>query len=100
MEQLYIKHATSFLTWVMKKSINSSTTNKEEFALSHLSIFDVFPSNDKESATIVVDYLKWLRGVRKISASYEAATLRGLIKLAKFRYARGKINPYTHTFRP
>ena len=52
-------------------------------------LLHIFPNKDKTSASIVFEFLKWLRNERKISLSYEANILRGLIKLTKFRFANG-----------
>jgi hypothetical protein len=52
-----------------------------------LSIFQIVPSKDNQSATQIIDFILWLRS-RDVSVSYEANVLRGLIKLLKFRFAQ------------
>lgn len=52
-----------------------------------MSLYDIFPSSDTESAAPVLQYILWLRSERGISPNYEANVLRGLIKLVKFRFA-------------
>ncbi|EJK46668.1 hypothetical protein THAOC_34649, partial [Thalassiosira oceanica] len=55
-----------------------------------VSLYDVFPSADTDSAAPVLQYILWLRSERGISSNYEANmenSLRGLIKLVKFRFA-------------
>jgi hypothetical protein len=57
-----------------------------------LSLRTVFPTKEKASAAAVYEYIQWLRNVRKISTSYEANVLRGLIKLAKFRFSQESLS--------
>jgi len=52
-----------------------------------MSLYDIFPSSDTESAAPILQYILWLRSERGISPNYEANVLRGLIKLVKFRFA-------------
>ena len=53
----------------------------------HISLYDIFPDPQTESAAPVLQYILWMRSHRQISANYEANILRGLIKLVKFRFA-------------
>ena len=62
---------------------NGTVVAKEDF-----SIFHVFPTVEKDGAEVIYDFLKWLRCERKISTAYESSLLRGILKLAKFRYAK------------
>ena len=77
----YLKHAQLFLGWYLKYEF---TQNED---INELSINKVFLTKEKESAQVIFKYIKWLRLSRKISISYEANTLRGLIKFLKFRFS-------------
>ena len=97
---VYVRHAKLFLGWVLtsyRENLSISTqlishnstsaTAPENILFENLSINHIFPTTGKESASIIFEFLKWLRTNRKISSSYESNMLRGLIKLAKFRYS-------------
>ncbi len=77
----YVKHFQLFLGWYLKHEFNQSHD------VNDVSINSIFPTKEKESAQVIFNYIKWLRVSRKISISYEANTLRGLIKLLKFRFS-------------
>lgn len=77
----YVKHFQLFLGWYLKHEFNQS------YDIDNVSIGSIFPTKEKESAQVIFKYIKWLRLSRKISVSYEANTLRGLIKLLKFRFS-------------
>lgn len=76
---VYCRHANQFLGWC----INSASDEDIN------SLKDVFPNTEKQSTESVYRFIKWLKSDRKISVSYEANILRGLTKLAKFRYSLG-----------
>ena len=46
----------------------------------------IFPTKEKAGAASLYDFVKWLKQERSISDSYEANMLRGISKLAKFRF--------------
>jgi hypothetical protein len=48
------------------------TTSKEEILRQHISLYDIFPNSQTESASIVLQYILWLRAERGISPNYEA----------------------------
>lgn len=73
---IYRKHARLFLGWYLQRHA----------AYSSISLEDIIPSPDKESAKPILAYLQWLRQERSISVTYEANLLRGLVKLLKFRF--------------
>jgi len=65
---------------------NDSDKNEDE-----LSLFDVVPNKEKESANDIITFVLWLRS-RDVSVSYEANILRGIIKLLKFRFAKESLS--------
>lgn len=81
---VYLRHAKLFLGWYIKVH-DISTTDSREFS-KDLSIFSIIRDKEKKSATVLLDFILWLRSTRNISASYEANILRGLTKLVKFRF--------------
>ena len=102
--QVYIRHARLFLGWLLGHKLESADkemmhiniscwnhdiNRSDDFKISttELSLHHVFYSKEKEAATVVFEFLKWLRTERKVSASYESNMIRGLIKLAKFRFS-------------
>lgn len=78
---VYMRHAKLFLGWCFLQQHNSV------FEKTTVSLFDVIPNKEKESADDFLEFILWLRTNRDISVSYEANVLRGLIKLLKFRFA-------------
>ena len=87
----YMDHARLFLGWYWNyylpdqecAGILDDSSDKE-----NLSIYKIFPSKEKESASCILDFLQWMRSARHISVSYEANLLRGLGKLLKFRFRK------------
>ena len=79
----YLKHATLFLGWFTSECLPT----RKHVQNSDLSLFNIIPNKDKESAHDIIDYIMWLRS-RDTSVSYEANVLRGLIKLLKYRFAK------------
>ena len=85
---VYLRHAKLFLGWHVRQS-NSPTDGSDDNMVttsSTVSLFEIVPNMDKESAGEIIDYILWLRS-RQVSVSYEANVLRGLLKLLKFRFA-------------
>lgn len=76
---VYMRHAKLFLGWFL-----SQQHSQDE---STVSLFDIIPDKEKESAQRFLEFILWLRTSRNISVSYEANVLRGLTKLLKFRFA-------------
>jgi len=90
---VYMRHALLFLGWyigTMKKQNDKVHVDKgpDENWSTNLSIYDIVPSKEKESARLVIDFVMWLRRERQVSASYEANVLRGITKLLKFRFRK------------
>ena len=81
--KVYMNHAKLFLGWCCQ---NPKTENKN-IPKKEMSIFQVVPNKEKESADNIIRFVLWLR-TRDISVSYEANLLRGIIKLLKFRFAK------------
>lgn len=79
---IYMRHARQFLGWY------ATTYNITSETQDDLSIYTVFPDKERNSADPILDFIIWLRSNRKISVSYEANFLRGLIKLLKFRFSK------------
>ena len=71
---VYERHARLFLGWLVRNGGQASITS-------------AFPTKDKSGAKHAFDFIKWLRSERKISGNYEANLLRGLTKLAKYRFS-------------
>jgi hypothetical protein len=71
---VYERHARLFLGWHL---LNGGEASLES----------AFPSKDKVGAKRAFDFIKWLRSERRISGNYEANLVRGLTKLAKFRFS-------------
>ena len=78
---VYMRHAKLFLGWCFAQQQHSRLEK------STVSLFDIVPNKEKESADDFLEFILWLRTNRDISVSYEANVLRGLIKLLKFRFA-------------
>lgn len=83
---VYLRHSHLFLGWLLR-----SQKLPQDIPHSEINLIRIFPNNEVECATIVFDFLKWLKVHRKISPAYEANVLRGLIKLTKFRYAKDSV---------
>jgi len=75
---VYLRHARLFLGWFM-----AVKSPKKEV----ITLYSIFPDKEKSSATAVFEFVYWLKDQRQISSSYEANFIRGLTKLAKFRYS-------------
>jgi len=80
---VYLRHAKLFLGWYIK--IYAATADNQELS-KDLSVFSIIRNKEKRSATVLLDFILWLRATRNISASYEANVLRGLTKLVKYRF--------------
>ena len=88
---VYIKHAKKFLGWFIRYHSNEKCdavyiNSTSSIPLNRLSFNWIIPNKTKHSASILIDYILWLRTERQISKSYEANILRGLAKLLKFRF--------------
>eukprot|EP00547_Thalassionema_nitzschioides_P007171 CAMPEP_0194218224 /NCGR_PEP_ID=MMETSP0156-20130528/23273_1 /TAXON_ID=33649 /ORGANISM="Thalassionema nitzschioides, Strain L26-B" /LENGTH=535 /DNA_ID=CAMNT_0038947505 /DNA_START=192 /DNA_END=1799 /DNA_ORIENTATION=+ len=79
--KVYFRHAKLFLGWFIGNRIN-------EIDPESISLRDIFPNKERESADNILNFVLWLQTTRSISVSYEANLLRGLIKLLKFRFSR------------
>lgn len=55
-----------------KSATNTSTQNKKEILRHDISLHDIFPNSQTESASPVLQYILWLRVERGISPNYEA----------------------------
>jgi len=77
--EVYLRHAKLFLGWYATTSKNTTV---------QLSLFEIIPSKERSSASLLYDFVLWLRSTRHISKSYESNLLRGLLKLVKFRFAK------------
>ena len=75
---VYYRHATLFCGWWL----SNNAIKREEVTLRH-----IFPTKEKAGAASLYDFVKWLKQERGISDSYEANMLRGISKLAKFRFS-------------
>jgi hypothetical protein len=78
---VYMRHARQFMGWYVKENECEMTLNES------LSLYEIIPDKEKDSANCVIDFVLWLRS-RDVSVSYEANILRGLTKLLKFRFSR------------
>lgn len=78
--QVYFRHAKLFLGWFIRN--NTDIMDKQK-----MSLHDIFPNKERESADSILKFVLWLQTKRSISVSYEANLLRGLIKLLKFRFS-------------
>jgi integrase len=86
--KIYLRHAKLFLGWYLAATKHHHDALNEG-VIYHpftLSINNVIPTKQKESAQTVIDFVMWLRRERQVSAGYEANLLRGIIKLLKFRF--------------
>ena len=50
----------------------TSERSKGEILRQHISLYDIFPNSQTESASSVLQYILWLRAERGISPNYEA----------------------------
>lgn len=62
---VYLRHARLFLGWYVKTILADSNTRD-------LSLETIIPNKEKKSASIILQFLMFLRTDRKISVSYEA----------------------------
>jgi len=88
--EVYMRHARQFLGWYVtqeKRPVSPSESKPEAPPNENLSLQDIIPNKEKESANDIIDFVLWLRS-RDVSVSYEANILRGLTKLLKFRFSR------------
>jgi len=82
---VYMRHCRLFLGWWQREANQGNQISNLQ---------QIFTSKEKSSAEPIFHFIQWLRTSRKISSSYEANVLRGLTKLAKFRFARESLaNP-------
>lgn len=79
---VYARHAKLFLGWLQAHPPASSSSSSSD-----VGIFAAFPSKEKEGARNAFDFIKFLRDDRQASTTYIANVIRGLIKLAKYRFA-------------
>lgn len=70
-----------------RMSFSSSLQNGKEELRQSVSLHDIIPTSQSDSAAPILQYILWLRSERGISSNYEANILRGIIKLVKFRFA-------------
>lgn len=82
--KVYARHAYLFLGWCLHEKphaiLNSTTPGTP------VSLRTIFPDASIESASILLDFVRWLREDRNIASSYEANLWRGLTKLVQFRH--------------
>ena len=88
---VYIKHAKKFLGWFIRYHSNEKCdavyiNSTSSIPLNRLSFNWIIPNKTKDSASVMIDYILWLRTERQISKSDEANILRGLAKVLKFRF--------------
>jgi hypothetical protein len=86
--EVYVRHCRLFLGWYISQKYDKS---KNSDRLDDLSVYEIFPNKQRESAQVIFDFVKWLRAERQISVSYEANLLRGLTKFCKYRFAKESI---------
>jgi len=70
-----------------RMSSTSTLQNEKEDLKQSVSLYDIIPTSETDSAAPILQYILWLRSERGISSNYEANILRGIIKLVKFRFA-------------
>ena len=80
---VYSRHARLFLGWHLARAPAESQSQRVVGGVQ-----TAFPTKAKEGAREAYDFVLWLRRERRISATYEANMIRGLIKLAKFRFSQ------------
>ena len=105
--KVYMRHAKLFLGWYLshysqlkkqdyqngnRDGETGDVSSADRSALKYddrtVSMFEIVPNKEKDSATPLIDFILWLRTARDVSVSYESNMLRGLIKLLKYRFAR------------
>lgn len=86
---VYLLHAKLFLGWYVRHQEIDDSNHAKRI---QLSLHDIFVTKEKESATIIIQFVMWLRKERHISVSYEANVLRGMVKLLKFRFAEESVD--------
>lgn len=72
---VYKQHARLFLGWY------------SQYHPPPADLRDVFPDRERQAAAPVFAFIKWLGTHRGASLSYSASVLRGLTKLAKYRFS-------------
>ena len=80
---VYIRHAKLFFGWYLYHM--NTNENHHDY---NISIYDIIPNKDPSNASLILEFILFLRNERHISASYEANVLRGLLKFIKFRFAK------------
>jgi hypothetical protein len=85
--KIYLRHAKLFLGWCIDNNTTGDDIRSSSISKEMLSIHDIIPNKEKDSANIIIDFVLWLRS-RNVSVSYEANLLRGIIKLLKYRFAK------------
>jgi hypothetical protein len=81
---VYCRHARLFLGWFLSSNRHSEQQSLYVDAAASPSLSMLFPDKNRDGAGHAYAFVMWLRETRKISVSYEANLLRGLIKLCKF----------------
>ena len=84
--EVYVRHANLFLGWYLQQQHFDDDSNNQ--TTSPMSLCTIFPDDSVESVSILLDFVRWLREDRQISASYEANVWRGLTKLVQFRHSQ------------
>jgi hypothetical protein len=86
--EVYCRLAKLYCGWWIHVH-SSDNKNAEKVGLD-----DIFPTKEKEGASSLYEFIHWLKKERGVSDSYEANFLRGISKLAKFRFsAESKSDP-------
>jgi integrase len=80
--KVYVRHANLFLGWYLQNHVAFRTN------MTSTSLRSIFKDDSVESVSILLDFIRWLREDRKISASYEANVWRGLTKLLQYRHTQ------------
>jgi hypothetical protein len=83
---VYYRHARLFIGWYAKYI--HSQERKDNADASDVNLQMIFRTKEKEGASVIYEFIKFLRTERDISDSYEANIIRGLSKLAKYRFAK------------
>lgn len=81
---VYCRHARLFLGWFLTSGRHDELNQRIDIASPSLNM--LFPDKTRDGAAHAYAFIMWLRETRKISVSYEANLLRGLIKLCKFLF--------------
>ena len=79
---VYLRHAKLFLGWYIQTQQLGSEQAKD------LSIETIIPNKEKDSASIILDFLLFLRSERHVSSSYEAkyVALCTIVRFARIRF--------------